>query len=591
MSWEAWTTVSLVAVIIGLLLATRIGPDLVMLGALAVLMTLRVLRPEKALQGFANVGMITVGVLLVVAAGIRETGAMGFLANWLLGKPKSLNGAQARMTISVAAMGAFVYNTTLVAMMLPVVSDWAKKHKLPVSKLMMPLSFAKILGGLCTLIGTSNNLIVNSLVVAQVAEIPGGLNLFDQTWVGLPCAVVGLAYILICNRWLLPERRPAISEQDDPRQYIVEMMVEPGSALVGQTIEEAGLRHLPGMYLVEIDRYGQLLAAVAPHERLQGNDRLVFAGVVESVVDLQKIRGLKPATDQVFKLNAPRLERCMIEAVVSNTCPLVGRTIREGRFRAVYNAAVIAVARNGERIRRKIGDITLQPGDTLLLEAHPTFVDQQRNSRDFFLVSRVEDSTPANHEKAWIAGLILFGMLVVAGVGWLTMVNAALLAAGLMILTGCCTTEAARRSIDWQVLLVIGASLGIGQAMLDTKAAETIAKSLISLAGGRPWIALALVYGVTMLFTELINHTASVVLVFPIAMATSHTLGVYPMAFVIAIMIASSCGFAMPLGEPTNLMVFGPGGYRFSDYLRFGGPLNLLVWITTVVLAPLVWPF
>jgi di/tricarboxylate transporter len=369
------------------------------------------------------------------------------------------------------------------------------------------------------------------------------------------------------------------------------MIVEPGSPLVGQTIEQAGLRHLPGLYLVEIDRAGRVMAAVGPTEPLIANDRLVFAGVVESVVDLQRFRGLKPATDQVFKLDSPRSQRCLIEAVVSNTCPLGGRSVRDGRFRTIYDAAVIAIARNGERLRKKIGDVVLQAGDTLLLEAHPWFVDRHRNSRDFFLVSRVESWTPPRHERAWVALSILLAMVVVVTAGWLSMLNAALLSAALMVVTRCCSAELARRAVDWQLLVAVGASLGIGRAIAATGVAQTIASTLLSLAGSNPRIALAVLYGVTLLFAEVVSHHAAAVLVFPIALATAHSLNVSMMPFVAALLVAASCAFAMPIGCQTNLMVYGPGGYRFTDYLRFGAPLNVLIWGVTVLVAPLVWQF
>lgn len=588
MDWQAWTTVAVVLCVIGVLTFTRLAADLVMVGAVAFLLTLGILNEKDAFGGFANEGMLTVAVLFVVAAGIRETGAMAFLAQRVLGRPRSATAAQARMMFPLAAMSAFMNNTPLVAMMLPVVADWAKKHRIALSKVMMPLSFATILGGLCTLIGTSTNLILSGLVARETGQ---ALGLFDPAWVGLPCAVVGLAYMLVGSRWLLPDRQPALSTRDDPRQYTAEMLVDPSSPLVGQTIEQAGLRHLAGLYLAEIDRDGQVFPAVGPREMLRANDHLIFVGIVESVVDLQKLRGLKPATDQVFKLDVPRTDRCLIEAVVSNTCPLVGQTIREGRFRTVYSAAVIALARNGERVRRKLGDIVLEAGDTLLLEAHPEFADRHRNSRDFFLVSRVEDSTPARHERAWLALAILGGMVLAAGAGWLSMLNAALVAAALMLLTGCCSDVAARRNIDWPVLLMIGASLGLGRAMDVTGAARTITGTVLGVVGADPWIALVAVYGLTMLFTEVMSNNAAAVLVFPIAMATANTLGVSHLPFVMAIMMAASCGFATPIGYQTNLMVYGPGGYRFGDYLRFGGLLNLLVGIVTVVVVPLVWPF
>ncbi|HEX7008558.1 MAG TPA: SLC13 family permease [Phycisphaeraceae bacterium] len=589
MSWDAWVTLAVVAIMTAALVRNIAGPDIILLGSLALLTTLGVIDAGEAVRGFGNEGLITVAALFVVVAGLTQTGAMALIVQPILGRPRSVLSAQARLMFPVAALSAFLNNTPIVAMFMPVVSDWCKKAGISPSKLFIPLSYATILGGTCTLIGTSTNLVVNGLLLG----LEGGqsLKMFDLAWVGVPCAAAGLAYLLIVGRWLLPDRKPAVSIGDDPRQYTVEMLVEPHGPLVGQTIEQAGLRNLPGLYLMEIDRDGELIAAVGPHQRLQANDRLVFVGVVESVVDLRKTRGLAPATDQVFKLDASRTYRCLVEAVVSNTCPLVGKTIREGRFRSVYNAAVIAVGRNGQRIHKKIGDIVLQTGDTLLLEAPPHFAQQQRNSRDFFLVSRVEDSTPPRHEKAWLALAILGVMVAMATIGWMSMLGAALLAAALMILTRCCTSSEARRSVDWPVLIVIGAAFGLGEALEQTGAAATVADVLIGVAGTTPWVVLAVVYAVTMLFTSFITNNAAAVLIFPIAYAVAGELGVSFMPFAITIMMAASNSFTTPIGYQTNLMVYGPGGYRFTDYIRIGLPLNLLVMAITVILTPMIWPF
>ena len=297
-----------------------------------------------------------------------------------------------KLLLPVTTLSAFLNNTPVVAMFMPVVDEICKKTNISPSKLFMPMAFAATFGGVCTMIGTSTNLVVAGLVdKAKLPDLPA-IEMFDITWVGLPCAAASVVFLLLFSRWLLPDRRPAISLTDDPRQYTVEMLVQPGGPLVGQSVEQAGLRHLPGLYLAEIDRQGEILPAVGPQERLQAGDRLIFVGIIESVVDLQKMRGLTPATDQTFKLDAPRMQRSLIEAVVSDRCPLVGKSIREGRFRSEYNAAVIAVARSGKRIDSRIGDIVLQSGDTLLLEAHQEFVQQRRNSSDFFLVSGVENS-------------------------------------------------------------------------------------------------------------------------------------------------------------------------------------------------------
>jgi di/tricarboxylate transporter len=571
-----------------LLAFTHLGPDLVLLAALGLLLVTGVLDTRQALEGFANEGMITVGILFVVGAGVRDTGAVNWLAEKLFGRPKSTLGAVTRVVGPATVLSAFMNNTPLVAMLIPAVNEWAAKFRIPPSKLMIPLSYAAILGGTCTLIGTSTNLVVNGLMTTQ-AGLPA-LGMFEVSWVGVPAAIIGGAYLIACAAWLLPDRRPAISQLGDPKEYTVEMMVEEGSLLEGKTIEQAGLRHLAGVYLAEIDRDGSILPAVAPQEKLHGGDRLVFVGVVDSVVELQKIRGLIPATNQVFKLGEPRSERCLIEAVVSTSCPLVGKTIRAGRFRSVYGAAVVAVARGGERVRSKIGDIELEPGDTLLLEAHPSFYERQRNSRDFYLISQLENSTPLRHDRAILSILILLSMVVAVTMG-LSMLKGSALAAALMLAFGCVSGNSARRSIDWPVLLAIAASFGLGKALEITKAADGITSALVESTAGNPWIALAMVYLVTVVVTELITNNAAAALMFPFAISTSTNLGVNYMPFVIAVMMAASAGFATPIGYQTNLMVMGPGGYRFSDYVKIGVPLDLLVGVITVAIAPFVWPF
>ena len=588
MGIDAWATIAVVGGILAILVVTNVASDLAMLGGLGILMILRILEPREALAGMAEPAMITVAALFIVAAGIRETGALHLVTDRVFGRPRSVLQAQLRMMVPVAGLSAFMNNTPLVAMLLPVVTEWSKKMRISPSKLLMPLSFATILGGLATKIGTSTNVIVSGLMLAQLGR---PMEMFELASIGVPAAVAGILYMVTASRFLLPDRKPALTELEDPRAYTVEMMVEPGSSLEGRSIEEAGLRHLSGMYLIEVDRNEQILTAVGPETRLQGKDRLIFVGVVESVVELQRIRGLKPATNQVFKLDAPSGERCLVEAVVSDTCPVVGKSIREGRFRSLYDAAVIAVARSGERIQKKIGDIVLRAGDTLLLATHPSFVDLQRNSRDFFLVSPVEGSTPPRHERGVIAIAIL-GLMVLGLIFQLrSEVVIALAAAGLMLLTRCCSTAAARRSLDWQVLLTIAASIGLGAAMQKTGADRGIAEGMLSLAGTNPSIVLAVLYGVTMVFTEVLSNNTAAVIMFPIALATARSLGLDPMPFIMSITIAASCGFGTPIGYQTNLMVYGPGGYRFSDYVRFGGILNLIVWIITATLAPRIWSF
>jgi di/tricarboxylate transporter len=587
-NWQAVLTACVVFATLAALLFSQRGPDMAMIGGVVVLLAAGVLTPDEALKGMSNEGMITVAALFVVAAAVERTGALAALVDRTLGRPESLASAQMRTMVGPAALSAFMNNTPVVALMVPAIRDWAKKHRLSVSKLLMPMNAAVVLGGLCTLIGTSTNVVVSGLVAAKTGR---PLGMFEISWLGVPLLLAGFAYLVFASRHLLKDRRPAVSPSDDPRQYSLEMLVETGSPLIGRSIEEAGLRGLDGLFLMEIDRGGHVMAAVAPTERLEAGDRLVFVGVVDSVVELQKIRGLRPATDQVFMLDDPRSERTLIEAVVSNTCPLIGRTIREGRFRSTYDAVVIAVARNGERLQMKIGDITLEPGDTLLLEASSDFAEHQRSNRDFYLVSAVSNFTPPRHDQAWIACTVLAAMVLAATLELVPMVAAALVAAAVVVAMKCISSDEARQSIEWESLLLIAASFGLARAMEKTGLAEGIAQSTIAAAGDHPHVVLAAIYFVTMLFTELMSNNAAAVLTFPIAWQTAADLGVNPLPFVMAVTVAASCGFATPMGYQTNLMIYGPGGYKFSDYVRFGGPLNLLVMAITVALAPLIWPF
>ncbi|UYV11320.1 MAG: SLC13 family permease [Phycisphaera sp.] len=599
MGIEAVIVLGVIGAVLAALMLTRIAADAILVSALTLLLvvpvpksggiTLGVLTPKEAIGGFASTGLATVAVLFVVVTGLKETGGIDWISTRLLGRPRTLRSGMVRMAAPVAGMSAFLNNTPVVALMIPAVGDWCKRTGLSPSKVMIPLSYAAILGGTCSLIGTSTNLVVAGMVMDQT-ELDD-IGMFDITWIGVPCVVVGLTFLLLLGPKLLPNRGSPASVMADPREYTLEMIVPEGSALAGKTVEAAGLRNLPGCFLVEVEREGGVMAAVGPDSVLRAGDRLVFAGVVEAIKDLQALRGLTPATDQVFKLDSPRYRRRLFEAVVSRTSPAAGRTIREGRFRNTYDAVVIAVAREGERLKGKLGDIELKPGDTVLLEADPGFAERHRNSRDFLLVSALEDSTPRRHARAPLAIVFLAGMVALAALGVLEMLAAALLAAGLMVFSRCCTITEARRSIDWSVLIVIGAALGLGEALRVSGASSDIALAILNVVGTHPWLVLIAIYVITSLATEVITNNAAVVLVFPIAVDAVNRLDVSLMPFVIAIMIGGSASFATPLGYQTNLMVYGPGGYRFADFLRIGVPMNIIIGITTVVLTPLIFPF
>jgi di/tricarboxylate transporter len=601
-TWEAAIAALVIALVLYALVRNLAPPDIALPAGAVVLTSLSAVSPRfpsarDLAAGFGNEGLLTVGVLFVVAAGLTETGGLSLIAERFLGRPRAVATAQLRLMVPVAAASSVLNNTPIVAMFLPVVEEWSRRNRLSVSKLLIPLSYAAVFGGCLTLIGTSTNLVVQSLMIEARKTDPDMpvMGMFTIGAIGLPAALAGIAYVVLVSGRLLPERRSPRTELADAREYSVEMMVVPGSAIDGVSIEEAGLRHLPGVFLAAIERDGETLAAVGPQHILRGDDRLMFVGVVESVVDLQRFRGLAPATNQVFKLDSPRHDRCLVEAVVSPTSPLAGKGIREGRFRSRYDAVVIAVHRNGERIRAKIGDIVLQPGDTLLLEAHPRFLKAHRNNRDFLLMSALDDSSPRRHERTWMAVAIIGGLVALAAlesVVGLSLLNLAFLAAGLMIATRCCSVEQARRSVDWSLLLTIGAALAVGRAVETTGLAAVVAEGMLGVVeSAGPWAVLAQVYVLTLVFTELVTNNAAAVLAFPIAHAAATRLGVNVMPFALAVAMAASAGFATPLGYQTHMMVYGPGGYRFSDFTRIGLPLDLIVGAVAVGLLPVLFPF
>lgn len=575
-----------------LMMTNRAPPDIVLLGAAVVFATTGILEPAEAFAGFANTGMLTVGALFVVAVGLRETGAVSTVTASLLGRPGTPIGAITRLTLPVVAASAFLNNTTIVASMMPAVGDWSRRIGMAPSKLLIPLSFASILGGVCTLIGTSTNLVVAGLVAERVGEVPGLVEpgMFDVSPVGIPVALAGSFVLILVGPLLLPDRRAAISSSDDPRRYTMELLLPIGSRLVGQSIEAAGLRHLPGAFLMEIVRDGVVIPAVSANEHLDAEDRLVFVGDVDAMVDLQRFPGLAAAPDQVFKMDGDRQERRIMEAVVGQNNPIIGQTIRDGKFRKRYGAVVIAVARGNERVRGRIGDIVLEHGDVLLLEAPPAFVAEQRTRSDFYLVSSIPGATPPRFEAAPRALIILAALVLSVALDLVTTVTAAFLTAGAMVLTRCCTIEEAREGVDLPVLVAIASAFGIGRAMQVTGLDVGLAGLAVQAGADSPMTALVAVYLLTMVVTELITNNAAAVLAFPIAMSLATELDANPMAFVYTVMIAASASFLSPIGYQTNLMVLNAGGYRPLDYPRVGLPVSLAVGLTTLTLVPLVWP-
>jgi di/tricarboxylate transporter len=587
LDWSALIAPVCVAVTLFFLVRGRIASDLVMAGGISLLVLTGSLSPKDAFSGLASPSILTIALLLVVSQGVIETGLVQWVGPALFGRAKSVTVAQARLMLPVAAISAFINNTPLVAMCIPVVQDFAKRTKIAPGKLFIPLTYAATLGGVCSLIGTSTNLVVNEMWTKSGRE---SFHLFDIAPVGIPVALVGIGYILLAGRWLLPETGKLELANTDPRSYTVEMLVS-GAPIAGKSVEAANLRGLEGLYLAEVARGDEIIAPVEPTTLLQANDRLFFVGDVASVVQLQKLRGLSPATNQVKKLGRDRFRQFLVEAVVSDTSPLLGKTLRESRFRNVYGAVVIAIARNGARIENvKLGTVVLKQGDVLLLETKEAFMNAYGSSREFLLVRRIEDSEPVRHERAPIAGLILLGVIVTATFQpfGFEMFHAALLGAGLMIATRCCTGTQARRALNVRLIFVIAGSIALGLALEKSGTAGYFAGKLVALSQGNMLATIAALYFATFVLTELLSNATAAALVFPIALqaATAETGGFDPKYAAIIVMIGASASFATPIGYQTNLMVQGPGGYRFSDYMKIGIPLGIL---TGAVAVTAIW--
>ncbi len=596
MPYQPYACAALVLLMLGLLVSGKFGSDVVLMGVVTGLVVLGIIDPSDALRGFSQPALATVALLYVVSVGMKQTGAINALAARLLGRPTRPFVAQARLILPITAASAFMNNTPLVSMFLPVLGGVARRGGFSASQLYMPLSFAAIIGGVCTLIGTSTNVVVAGLVnqsgLTDAAGRPLHFGMFTISAVGVPIAVAGAAYMLASARWLLrgsARKEAGAAGGEEARQYMTAMRVAESGAIVGKTVEQAGLRHLPGLFLSRIDRRDATIIAVRPDEVIQPGDVLNFVGRLDSVVDLQQIRGLTPVADGQSGVT-PRHAMRLIEAVISQASRLVGQTIRDAGFRTRYNAVVVGVHRRGHRLHGKIGDIRLQPGDTLLLEAAPEFLAAHGDSRDFYLATERSDSAAPRHERGWVALAILVAFVAVISFDLLGVLPAAMLAAGLMIVTRCCTGPQARSGIDWQVLVTIGAAYALGEGIRASGLAENIAAFIVRLVEPMgPWALLGAVYLMTTVFTQLLTNNAAAVLMFPIAMSIAQSGGYNLMPFAVVIAVAASCEFTTPIGYQTNLMVQGPGGYTWLDFLRFGGPLTLLCAAIAITLVPMVY--
>jgi di/tricarboxylate transporter len=583
--FEIYYTAVVIILMTILLVKEIYKPSLIIFCALIALYLGDIVSIDETFSGFSNQGMLTVGVLFIVAGALQSSTTFGLAIEKFIGN-KADKWIYFRLMIPVAFLSAFLNNTPIVASLIPVIKRWSKKNNLAASKFLIPLSYAAILGGICTLIGTSTNLVVHGLLLDSGLE---GFSFFEIGKVGLPVAIIGIIYFSLGGYHLLPERKDIMAQfGESTREFVIEMKVDKDYPHIGKSIEEANLRHLRGLFLFQIVRNGNEIAPVTPEEKILYNDTLFFTGLPETIYDLQKTPGLHVLKDADFDLkNIDSDKFRTFEAVVSNSSPLLGSTVRDSGFRTKYDAVILGIHRSGKRIEKKVGDIVLQPNDTLFLLAKNDFERKWYHSTDFSLVSTSIKEYSKPKKKGNFALILITLMIIAVTTGLIkSMLIAAAITAGIMILTKIISYGDAKNAIDFDVLIVIASAFGIGKAIANSGIADIFATYLINSLGGFGIIGIiAGIFFITSLYTEIITNNAAAALIFPIALSTAIHLNLDPRPFMIIIAIAASSSFATPIGYQTNLMVYNPGGYRFSDFLKTGTIMNILVGIFVTIIV------
>lgn len=592
MAIDAWITLVVVITTVGLLILDRFNPTLVMGGAVLALYVAGVIDQDQMLAGVANESLAIVAALYVLAGAADITGAFeGMTSKLLVGANRDRpRGELVRVCGPSAAVSAFIANTPLVAMLAPRIVRWCSRTGRSPSQYLMPLSYAVILGGCMTMIGTSVNLFVNDLIDKSGL---GRLNVFAIFGIGFPLAVGCIALMVVLGPRLLKERAtPGEILSGTEREFTVEMTVAMNSPLSGATVAEAGLRNLDGVFLVEVERAGRVIPAVGPDEPLATGDRLVFVGNLAKVLDLQRMSGLISAEARHFDNLARNPQRQFAEAVIGAGSPLVGSSLKASGFRRRYSSAVVAIHRASEQLKGQLGDVRLRAGDVLLVLAGPDFHQRYREHRDFAVVSPLDEERPIRREHARTVELAIAALIVLAGTGILDVLQVSLLIAFGLIVGKVVTLRDARRFIDANVLLLMATSFGLGTAVEQSGLASSLAHLVVgSAAPLGNYAMLAAVLAATMVITEVISNTAAAALMFPIAIAVAEQAGANAMPFAVVIIFGASLSFLTPIGYQTNTMVWAMGGYRYTDFARLGAPLTLFVLVATPALVPIFFPF
>ena len=596
MTWQIALVFLLLAATLFSFVAEKFPPDLTALALFVALIATGVLPREQAFSVFANPAPLTIAAMFVLSAALVRCGAIDRFfvliesaAGW------SYFVVMLVLVLLVAAISAFVNNTPVVVVFLPVVLNLARRMKLAPSKLLIPLSYAAVLGGTCTLIGTSTNLIVNSIATSKGLH---PLSMFELSWLGIPTAAIGACYLALFGRRLLPDREmlTSILTTEERREYITEAFVQPDSPMLGKTFSDAGLKSSRGIRVLELVRDGIAIPLDA-QVRLAAGDRLIMSCRPKGIVHTRGIAGVDLTSELHVGLEQIAAhEGSLVEGVIVPTSDVVGRTLREINFRQRFRMVVLAIHRHGKNLREQIETAVLESGDVLLMMGTDQAVQALRAGDDIVLFDQPPLPARAQNKKLPIALAVVAAVITCASFNWIPIELAALGGAVVLCLTGCIKPKDAYESIEWNIIFLIFGMLAMGLAMEHTGAAAFVAQKIVLgvkffvPAHYKAIVMLAAVYLITAFLTEILSNNAVAALMTPIAMGVAVELGVNPRAFVIAVMFAASAAFSTPIGYQTNTYVYGIGGYKFGDFVKIGLPLNLLCFVTAMVVVPHIWP-
>ncbi len=595
MSWQAWFTLAVVIVTVVALASERVSPPAAIMSAVTVLLLAGVINTASALSGFSNEAPFTIAALYVLAGAAQATGALQGATAKVLGgarratkRPNPLE--MARLLAPAAGVSAFIYNTPLVSTFAPRVAAWAHRSGRPVSWYLLPLNIAILLGGMLTAIGTTTNVVISGLLTAGHRP---RLSLFEPTLAVIPLTVVGVAFLALVGARLAGGRHTAAQKSSsDARDFTVEMLVRPDGAIAGATVEEAGLRDLEGVYLFAVEREGATLAPIAPDLRLAGGDRLVFAGNVSRILDLQTMPGLRSAEAAHFSVVDTIVDRRFHEAVVASGGALVGKSLKEVDFRSTYGGAVVAIHRSGELVRGKLGAIALKVGDVLLILASPDFSRRWRGSGDFALVAPIQGTSMSLRKMdTRIVEVVMVLFLLAAATQVLSVLEASLVAAIALLALRVISPRQAQESVNMTVLVVVCGSFGIGAAIGQSHLANHIASLLTSAFGGLGVRGILVGFLLTtVLITQVVTNNAAAVLMYPVGLALAAQNHLHERPFVMALLVGASSSFFTPIGYQTNTIVYGIGGYRWSDFFRVGLPVAVITTALAAITIPTFFP-